>query len=710
MAVLDEENVLYLYDMKAWSDPPVVKKLLQQVVAITFLGNFPVIVVVYPKGCCGFFSCPPATERLRHLYSLTVSTGVGTVSDLTNSTRPPSAEGHSRGLHWKKASDLTTVGQRRLGNIVDILGFSTKTEITSPLLQNLSSDTEASKNSVSGLGMQRDQPEVTSVAFCTENHRLYFGDALGSVHVFAMCSFLQAFQIPSSTYERRIPFVVPSHLEKPPACLIPRVATSEIHEQVEGSGVASLEWLPSLQMLASSGYDRVVWLLNVDGEKQSFLSMERLPPRETLSGSNGMRGDSTTGTSNSAQRFEGVPTELTHMEYILPSVSSTDLTHFLEKYPLTGFRDASVAYCNHFIAFSSIGDEKIIAASLPTALLHTETVAEVPSCSVARKVTAIGESVLPRTVRSSNTRDSRSRTTQVLLDFMTDVDGSPISNRVTAPSFDRTPKSRAPSIVSQPISGEKVRVSFPNSPKKESSFLHIEEKKTHRVQVSISPPLAGVSPPTLSLSDEMNQAEQRRLDSSNSVSPRLCRPTTPKLYSFDATLLRIKTMPWCAATVSWYPNGGNRSAQPTLLGSAGEAINPLSRQGTAVGRGTLNVSGKGILPDVSPFMPTARQRSTMVPHRRASTSVRSSTVLPPHALRPLRLEHKASVPQYFQGLLLHERRKNLAKLRKSKRKTELPVNMSMIAYSGVEDGQETLHFYEKELLNCLRGSRRTPEE
>ncbi|KAG5466893.1 hypothetical protein LSCM1_01070 [Leishmania martiniquensis] len=66
-AVTDAQRTVYMYDMQAWMDAPVTKKLAEYgaLVDIVFLADAPALVTVHAGGVCRCWSCAPAKERFQ---------------------------------------------------------------------------------------------------------------------------------------------------------------------------------------------------------------------------------------------------------------------------------------------------------------------------------------------------------------------------------------------------------------------------------------------------------------------------------------------------------------------------------------------------------------------------------------------------------------------------------------------------------------------
>ncbi|KAG5491192.1 hypothetical protein JIQ42_01089 [Leishmania sp. Namibia] len=67
VAVTDAQRTVYIYDMQAWMDAPVTKRLAEYggLVDILFLHNAPALVTVHVGGVCRCWSCAPAKERFK---------------------------------------------------------------------------------------------------------------------------------------------------------------------------------------------------------------------------------------------------------------------------------------------------------------------------------------------------------------------------------------------------------------------------------------------------------------------------------------------------------------------------------------------------------------------------------------------------------------------------------------------------------------------
>ncbi|CAC9545607.1 conserved hypothetical protein [Leishmania infantum JPCM5] len=68
-AVTDTQRTVYIYDMQAWMDAPVTKRLAMYggLVDLIFLDSAPALVTVHAGGVCRCWSCAPAVERFKLL-------------------------------------------------------------------------------------------------------------------------------------------------------------------------------------------------------------------------------------------------------------------------------------------------------------------------------------------------------------------------------------------------------------------------------------------------------------------------------------------------------------------------------------------------------------------------------------------------------------------------------------------------------------------
>ncbi|CAG9582666.1 conserved hypothetical protein [Leishmania major strain Friedlin] len=69
VAVTDVQRTVYIYDMQAWTDAPVTKRLTMygSLVDLIFLDSAPALVTVHAGGVCRCWSCAPAVERFKLL-------------------------------------------------------------------------------------------------------------------------------------------------------------------------------------------------------------------------------------------------------------------------------------------------------------------------------------------------------------------------------------------------------------------------------------------------------------------------------------------------------------------------------------------------------------------------------------------------------------------------------------------------------------------
>ncbi|KPA86341.1 hypothetical protein ABB37_00545 [Leptomonas pyrrhocoris] len=189
------------------------------------------------------------------------------------------------------------------------------------------------KNSVARTPtLLREEKEFTAVGYDGQSHHLFLGDTKGVVHVYRVCEMLQRYRLPRCSYAARPAFSLfaagrlnstdrenkdgeeggkgeaPVHTPCDPVRLrsvevhdlhrdrtVPRkrnlslVAAARLpqhqlqskskpHSEAAGS-VVCVRWLSNRGVLATSGNDHEVWLLNAEGDKLGFLSEERLPPR-----------------------------------------------------------------------------------------------------------------------------------------------------------------------------------------------------------------------------------------------------------------------------------------------------------------------------------------------------------------------------------------------------------------------------------------------
>ncbi|AIO01923.1 hypothetical protein LPMP_342970 [Leishmania panamensis] len=69
VAVTDAQHTVYIYDMQAWMDAPVTKRLAGYgaLVDLVFLGSAPALVTVHAGGVCRCWSCAPVVERFKLL-------------------------------------------------------------------------------------------------------------------------------------------------------------------------------------------------------------------------------------------------------------------------------------------------------------------------------------------------------------------------------------------------------------------------------------------------------------------------------------------------------------------------------------------------------------------------------------------------------------------------------------------------------------------
>ncbi|GET92829.1 hypothetical protein, conserved [Leishmania tarentolae] len=69
VAVTDAQHTVYIYDMQAWMDAPVTKRLAMYggLVDLVFLHSAPALVTVHTGGVCQCWSCAPAVERFKLL-------------------------------------------------------------------------------------------------------------------------------------------------------------------------------------------------------------------------------------------------------------------------------------------------------------------------------------------------------------------------------------------------------------------------------------------------------------------------------------------------------------------------------------------------------------------------------------------------------------------------------------------------------------------
>ncbi|CBZ30863.1 conserved hypothetical protein [Leishmania mexicana MHOM/GT/2001/U1103] len=69
VAVTDAQRTVYIYDMQAWMDAPVTKRLAMYdgLVDLIFLDSAPALVTVHAGGVCQCWSCAPAVERFKLL-------------------------------------------------------------------------------------------------------------------------------------------------------------------------------------------------------------------------------------------------------------------------------------------------------------------------------------------------------------------------------------------------------------------------------------------------------------------------------------------------------------------------------------------------------------------------------------------------------------------------------------------------------------------
>ncbi|KAK7201292.1 hypothetical protein NESM_000191100 [Novymonas esmeraldas] len=442
VAVADAERTVYVYDMQAWLDTPVTKRLgaFGGLVDMLFLDNAPALVTVHAGGVCRCWSCAPAMERFKLLGVVChpqhpapeaaaaalpeaqrgAADGVEKAQSLSSPGagrgRPlplPSSASHSRAAATSPAGSrdplrITTTSDSPLieTNLPWVAYTSrpgsvraaTSRPATATLLRTSrhswrvpptrptsgldpprpdgapvsgEAGPAASElcltNAASTFAALRDTgvgaaaataaaaaagdddwasataatialdpcPEFTSAAYDGRRHHLFLGDADGVLHIFRMCSLLQAYQLPRCTHSSRPAFLLAAASETAPSSASPAVAAAavatspppllsspaavaalpspqlirsvQVHTNESGAtevaleaspastwrsgsapalrrgrdrrGVVCVRWITERGVLATSGHDHAVWFLSSEGERLACLSAERRPPR-----------------------------------------------------------------------------------------------------------------------------------------------------------------------------------------------------------------------------------------------------------------------------------------------------------------------------------------------------------------------------------------------------------------------------------------------
>ncbi|KPI86082.1 hypothetical protein ABL78_4843 [Leptomonas seymouri] len=179
--------------------------------------------------------------------------------------------------------------------------------------------------------LSRAENDFTSVSYDGQSHHLFLGDAHGVVHIYRMCEILQRYKLPRCSYYARTAFSLFAKRlhqrickgkdggerdinDEPAVAVFHPVLLRSVdvhvchrdrsvarkrslslaaatrlphHEQQSkpkprkhvAGGVVCVRWLASRGVLATSGNDHEVWLLNAEGDKLGFFSSERAPPQ-----------------------------------------------------------------------------------------------------------------------------------------------------------------------------------------------------------------------------------------------------------------------------------------------------------------------------------------------------------------------------------------------------------------------------------------------